>query len=25
LCEELFRLDGRLHIDRFMLKQSLVW
>ena len=25
LCEELFMLDGRLHIAKFMLKQSLVW
>jgi len=25
LCEELFMLDGRLHITKFMLKQSLVW
>jgi len=25
LCEELFILDGRLHIARFMLKQSLEW
>jgi len=25
LCEELFMLDGRLHIIKFMLKQSLVW
>ena len=25
LCEELFMSDGRLHIAKFMLKQSLVW
>ena len=25
LCEELFMLDGALHIAKFMLKQSLVW
>jgi len=25
LCEELFILDGRPHIAKFMLKQSLVW
>ena len=25
LCKELFKLDGRLYIAKFMLKQSLVW
>jgi len=25
LCEELFMLGGRLHLAKFMLKQSLVW
>jgi len=25
LCEELFMLDGRPHIAKLMLKQSLVW
>jgi len=25
LCEELFMLDGRPHVAKFMLKQSLVW
>jgi len=25
LCEEFFTLDGRLHIAKFMFKQSLVW
>jgi len=25
LCEELFILDGRPHITKLMLKQSLVW
>ena len=25
LCEELFMLDGRLHIAKFMLKPSLMW
>jgi len=25
LCEELFMLDGRLHIAKLMLKQSFVW
>jgi len=25
LCKELFMLDGRLYIAKFMLKQSLVW
>jgi len=25
LCEELLMLDGRLHIAKFMLKQTLVW
>jgi len=24
-CVELFKLDGRLYIAKFMLKQSLVW
>jgi len=25
LCEEVFKLDGRPHIPKLMLKQSLVW
>ena len=25
LCKELFKLDGRLYIAKFMLKQSFVW